>query len=200
MHWDSTSGTKSVPLCMSALRAKIRPAALLQVGGPMTLAFLRCNSCIWEIDQAQLAKPPWSGSRQRYRCPGCGGAWSGTSMAPPGGHAERHRQLLLVQLAVYPKYNGKRDHHRYRHGDAGAHVPEQNEFPDCHGQRSAQPGEGCGKTKRKGTALPVSERVSKPSTASRWIGLDRGVPQDTAAILDGNGDCSRMHLPGGEPI
>ena len=68
-------GTPGVP--------KIRPAELLQVGGPVTLAFLWCNSCIWEIDQAQLDKPPWSGSRQRYRCPGCGGrvdwhiAWSG---------------------------------------------------------------------------------------------------------------------------
>src|SRR5215216_3884238 len=52
---------------------KIRPAQLLPVGGPVTLAFMWCNSCIWEIDQAQLDKPPWSGSRQHYRCPGCGG-------------------------------------------------------------------------------------------------------------------------------
>ena len=37
---------------------KIRPAELLKVGGSVTLAFLWCNSCIWEIDQAQLAKPP----------------------------------------------------------------------------------------------------------------------------------------------
>jgi hypothetical protein len=50
---------------------KIRPAKLLHVGGPVTLAFLWCNTCVWEIDQAQLDKPPWSGSRQRYRCPGC---------------------------------------------------------------------------------------------------------------------------------
>jgi ribosomal protein S14 len=57
-------GTPGVP--------KIRPAELLPVGGSVTLAFLWCNSCIWEIDQAQLDKPPWSGSRQRYRCPGCG--------------------------------------------------------------------------------------------------------------------------------
>ena len=47
-------GTPGVP--------KIRPAELLPVGGPVTLAFLWCNSCIWEIDQAQLDKPPWSGS------------------------------------------------------------------------------------------------------------------------------------------
>jgi hypothetical protein len=38
----------------------IRPADLLPVGGPVTLAFLWCNSCIWEIDQAQLDKPPWA--------------------------------------------------------------------------------------------------------------------------------------------
>jgi hypothetical protein len=56
-------GTPGVP--------KIRPAKLLQVGGPVTLAFLWCNTCVWEIDQAQLDKPPWSGSSQRYRCPGC---------------------------------------------------------------------------------------------------------------------------------
>jgi hypothetical protein len=58
-------GTPGVP--------KIRPAALLQVGGPVTLAFLWCSRCIWEIDQAQLHKPPWSGSSQHYRCPGCRG-------------------------------------------------------------------------------------------------------------------------------
>ena len=73
-------GTPGVP--------KIRPAELLQVGGPVTLAFLWCNSCIWEIDQAQLDKPPWSGSRQRYRCPGCGGAVSpGTYTAQLGDRA-----------------------------------------------------------------------------------------------------------------
>ena len=52
---------------------KIRPHDLLQVGAPVTLAFLWCSRCIWEIDQAQLDKPPWSGSHQLYRCPGCGG-------------------------------------------------------------------------------------------------------------------------------
>jgi len=52
---------------------KIRPPQLLPVGGPVTLAFLWCNSCIWEIDQAQLDKPSWSGNTQHYRCPGCGG-------------------------------------------------------------------------------------------------------------------------------
>ena len=45
---------------------KIRPAELLQVGGPVTLAFLWCNACIWEIDQAQLDKPPWAGKRLLY--------------------------------------------------------------------------------------------------------------------------------------
>jgi hypothetical protein len=51
----------------------IRPHDLLPVGGPVTLAFLWCSLCVWEIDQAQLDKPPWSGSTQHYRCPGCGG-------------------------------------------------------------------------------------------------------------------------------
>ena len=41
---------------------------------------------------------------------------------------------LLVQLAAYPEYDRKRDQHRERHSDAGAHVPEHNEFPDCHGK------------------------------------------------------------------
>ena len=40
---------------------------------PVTLAFLWCSRNLWEIDQAQLDNPPWSGSRQLYRCPGCGG-------------------------------------------------------------------------------------------------------------------------------
>jgi endogenous inhibitor of DNA gyrase (YacG/DUF329 family) len=53
---------------------RIRPHDLLRVGGPVTLAFLWCNNCLWEIDQAQLDKPPWSGSRARYACPGCGRA------------------------------------------------------------------------------------------------------------------------------
>jgi hypothetical protein len=51
---------------------KIRPHDLLRVGGPVTLAFLWCSRCIWEINQVRLDQPPWSGSRRRYRCPGCG--------------------------------------------------------------------------------------------------------------------------------
>jgi hypothetical protein len=51
----------------------VRPAELLPAGGPVTLAFLTCPRCVWEINQAQLDKPPWSGSTHRYRCPGCGG-------------------------------------------------------------------------------------------------------------------------------
>ena len=45
-------------------------------------------------------------------------------------HREGQRS---VQLAAYPEYEGKCDQHRERHGDAGTHVPEHNEFPDCHG-------------------------------------------------------------------
>jgi hypothetical protein len=69
------SGTRGngVP-CRGIGMPVIRPSELLPVGGPVALAFLWCNSCIWEIDQAHLDKPPWSGSRQRYRCPGCSGA------------------------------------------------------------------------------------------------------------------------------
>jgi hypothetical protein len=66
---------------------KIRPAELLQVGGPVTLAFLWCNACIWEIDQVQLDKPPWSGSRQHYRCPGCGGRVAHTRPSMAAGRA-----------------------------------------------------------------------------------------------------------------
>ena len=63
------------------------------VGGPVTLAFLWCNSCFWEIDQAQLDKPPWSESHQRYRCPGCHGRveWHihGPAWRPDGSSAAR---------------------------------------------------------------------------------------------------------------
>jgi hypothetical protein len=65
---------------------KIRPHDLLPVGGPVTLAFLWCPRCIWEIDQVQLDKPPWSGITERYRCPGCRGRvdWH---VGQPGGRA-----------------------------------------------------------------------------------------------------------------
>ena len=56
---------------------KIRPTELLPVGGSVTLAFLFCRRCAWEIDQAQLDQPPWSRSGlksgDRFRCPGCNG-------------------------------------------------------------------------------------------------------------------------------
>ena len=38
--------------CKGRGAPKIRPHDLLQVGGPVTPAFLWGNSCIWEIDQA----------------------------------------------------------------------------------------------------------------------------------------------------
>ena len=34
-----------------------RPSELLPVGGAVTLAFLICPRCIWEINQAQLDSP-----------------------------------------------------------------------------------------------------------------------------------------------
>jgi hypothetical protein len=50
--------------CRSIGMPKIRPAEWLRVGGSVTLAFLWCDKCLWEIDQAQLDKPPWSGKPQ----------------------------------------------------------------------------------------------------------------------------------------
>ena len=56
---------------------KVRPAELMPVGGAVTLAYLFCRRCAWEIDQAQLDRPPWSvsdlKSGDRFRCPGCSG-------------------------------------------------------------------------------------------------------------------------------
>jgi hypothetical protein len=43
VRWCHLDGVRGMP--------KIRPAELLQVGGPVTLVFLWCNLCIWEIDQ-----------------------------------------------------------------------------------------------------------------------------------------------------
>jgi hypothetical protein len=100
----------------------------------VTLAFVWCSRCIWEIDQAQLDKPPWSEVASAIAALAAAGAWTGTYMARHGGREGFHRQLPLVQLAAYPEYDGKRDQHRERHSDAGAHVPEHNEFPDCHGK------------------------------------------------------------------
>ena len=60
--------------CHSTGMPVIRPPELLRVGGPVTLAFLSCPRCIWEINHVRLDQPPWSGSRRRYRCPGCNGA------------------------------------------------------------------------------------------------------------------------------
>jgi len=50
-------------------------AAVLRL--EVTLAFLYCRRCVWQIDQVQLDQPPWStsalGRGDRYRCPGCDG-------------------------------------------------------------------------------------------------------------------------------
>lgn len=62
-----TCGCRGVP--------KIRPRELMPVGEPVTLTFLWCSRCLWEIDQAQLDQPPWSDQQklslsrlQRHRC------------------------------------------------------------------------------------------------------------------------------------
>ncbi len=89
-------------------------------------------------------------------------------MAQHGDREGCHRQLPLVQLAAYPEYDWKRDHHRYRQGDAGASGPEQNEFPDCHGkERSARWGSGAVRQKER-LCIAGSVRVgnAKPSTAT----------------------------------
>jgi hypothetical protein len=55
----------------------MRPAALLPVGGAVTLAFLWCDRCLppWQISYIPIGRPPWSVvySRKgdRFRCPGC---------------------------------------------------------------------------------------------------------------------------------
>jgi DNA-directed RNA polymerase subunit RPC12/RpoP len=91
-------GTPGVP--------KFRPAELLQVGGPVTLAFLWGNSCLWEIDQAQLDKPPWSGSAQHYRCPGCGGrvdwhiTWAGVAAGRSGGPNFTGSPVLTIRQRI----------------------------------------------------------------------------------------------------
>ena len=66
---------------------KIRPPELLRVGGPVTLAFLWCSSCIWEIDQAQLDKPPWSGAASAFGALAAVAVSSGTYMGQLGGNA-----------------------------------------------------------------------------------------------------------------
>jgi hypothetical protein len=64
-------------LCGGIGAPTIRPAKLLPIGGTITLAFLYCKCCVWQIDQVQLDRPPWStsglGPGDRYRCPGCRG-------------------------------------------------------------------------------------------------------------------------------
>jgi|ERR1044072_1579770 hypothetical protein len=61
-HYDGTP-------CRAIGMPVIRPAELLQVGGPVTLAFLPCSRCVWEINQAQLDKPARTNDG-----PGCGAA------------------------------------------------------------------------------------------------------------------------------
>ena len=135
---SARSRHRNNPLPLPALRhtglPKIRPAELLQVGGSVTLAFLWCNTCVWEIDQTQLYKPHGRAALSAIAALAAVAASSGTYMDQRGGQEGFHRQLPLVQLAAYPEYDGKRDQHRERHSHAGAHVPEHNEFPDCHGE------------------------------------------------------------------
>ena len=71
------SGRANGEVCGCPGAPQIRPAELLPVGGKVTLAFLFCRRCVWQIDQVQLDQPPWStvglGPGDRYRCPSSGG-------------------------------------------------------------------------------------------------------------------------------
>lgn len=105
-------------------------------------------------------------------------------MALRGGQEDFHRQLPLVQLAAYPKYDGKHDQHRERHSDAGAQEPKHNDFPDCHDkERSAR--WGVALESRKGRLCIFGASGQRQTVdGSRWIRLDRWMPnQDAAAIL-----------------
>jgi hypothetical protein len=91
------SGRANGEVCGCPGAPQIRPTKLLPVGGKVTLAFLHCRRCVWQIDQVQLDQPPWSASTlgrgDRYRCPGClgqvdwhihGPAWRPTYDTPRG--------------------------------------------------------------------------------------------------------------------
>jgi hypothetical protein len=71
---------------------KIQPAEWLRVGGAVTLAFLWCDTCLWEIDQAQLDKPPGGAAASAIGVLAAAVAWSGTSTVPLGGREDFHRQ------------------------------------------------------------------------------------------------------------
>ncbi len=67
-------------ICEQPGHLYIQPREVLQVGGPVTLAFLFCRRCApygWQIDRVQLDQPPWSathlGPDDRFRCPACRG-------------------------------------------------------------------------------------------------------------------------------
>jgi hypothetical protein len=51
--------------CRATGMPVVRPAELLPVGGPVTVAFLTCPRCIWEINHVRLDQPPWSYPRAR---------------------------------------------------------------------------------------------------------------------------------------
>ena len=72
-------GTPGVP--------KIRPAELLQVGGPVTLAFLWCPRCIWEIDQANSTSLHGPAAPSAIAALAAVDASTGTFTARHGGRA-----------------------------------------------------------------------------------------------------------------
>jgi hypothetical protein len=85
----------------------------------VTLPFLTCPRCIWEINQARSTSCHGPASPRITSAQAAVGASSGTYM---GGLAAGNfiDSYPLVQLAAYPEYDGKDDQDRERHGDAGA--------------------------------------------------------------------------------
>jgi len=75
--WLCMTGRLQRPVPMPALRhpwTAEDPAGRTAAGRrPRHTRLPVVQLMLWEIDQAQLDTPPWSGSRQHYRCPGCGG-------------------------------------------------------------------------------------------------------------------------------
>ena len=66
---------------------KIRPAELLQVGGPVTLAFLWCNSCIGRSTRPSSISRPGREAASAIAVRAAAAPSAGTFTALPGGQA-----------------------------------------------------------------------------------------------------------------
>ena len=121
---------------------------------------------------------------------------SGTYTGQRGDREGCHRQLPLVQLAAYPEYDGKHDHHRNRHGDAGAYGPEQNEFPYCHGKERSGIGELRGKAAAvQGEILSEADALIRLRLKEQGLELPHlvvGTTPDNQIVVRSNGDAEVM--------